>query len=121
LSNFEHCIIDRLCEGLAAIVFDRPYQLPKKALTDPAVTSNYPAYAGRYEVKPGFVLTVVQEDEQLYCQGPGQPRLQLHPETENRFFLREVDATITFERDAESQVQQLVLHQAGRDIPAKKL
>ena len=42
-------------------------------------------------------------------------------EAETRFFLKEVDAQITFERDAGGAVTGLVLHQNGQNAPGKRL
>jgi hypothetical protein len=37
------------------------------------------------------------------------------------FFLKVVDAQITFVRDAAGTVTQLVLHQNGQDLPGRKI
>ncbi len=121
LSNFEHCPVTRISEDLAAILFGQPYRLPKKALKDPEVASNYSEYVGSYRIKVGFDLAITQEDDRLYCQATGQRRLQLYPETATRFSFREVDANITFIKDANGQVTKLVLRQSGKVVPAEKL
>ena len=77
-------------------------------------------YVGRYPLAPNFVLDVSVRDGALYVQATGQPALRLWPESETRFFLKEVDAQVTFERDAAGAVTGLVLHQNGRDVPGKK-
>jgi D-alanyl-D-alanine-carboxypeptidase/D-alanyl-D-alanine-endopeptidase len=51
----------------------------------------------------------------------GQPTLRLWPETEVDYFVKEVDAQITFVRDAQGAVTGLVLHQNGQNKPAKKV
>jgi hypothetical protein len=45
----------------------------------------------------------------------------LFAEGEKDFFLKVVDAQITFETNPDGVAKQLVLHQAGRDIPAKRV
>ena len=45
----------------------------------------------------------------------------IHPESESVFFLKEVNAKISFIRDKNNLVEKLVLHQGGREIPAKKI
>ena len=47
--------------------------------------------------------------------------LRLWPESSNDFFVKEVDAQITFTRDASGAPTGLVLHQYGRDRPARKI
>ena len=51
---------------------------------------------------------------------PGQPKLQLFAEAPTEFFLKEVDAQITFEKDSTGKVTRLVLHQGGMNIPGVK-
>jgi CubicO group peptidase (beta-lactamase class C family) len=77
-------------------------------------------YAGRYPLTPEFVLEVSVRDGALYVHPTGQPVLRLWPETETRFFLKEVDAVIDFQRDASGATTGLVLHQNGRDMPATR-
>lgn len=78
------------------------------------------AYAGVYELAPTFALTVSVVDGKLMVQATGQPALEMAAESPDAFFLRAVDAQITFTRDAAGAVEGLVLHQGGRDMPARK-
>lgn len=87
------------------------------AKVDPAL---YDAYVGDYELAPGFVLTVTREGDRLMTQATGQQKVEVFPSSETEFFLKVVDAQITFVRGPEGEVDQLVLHQGGRDMPAKK-
>ena len=87
------------------------------AKVDPAL---YDAYVGEYELAPGFVLTVTREGDRLMTQATDQQKVEVFPSSETEFFLTVVDAQITFVRGPEEKVDQLVLHQGGRDMPAKK-
>jgi CubicO group peptidase (beta-lactamase class C family) len=78
-------------------------------------------YVGRYQLAPNFILDVTVRDGALYVHPTDQPVLRLWAESETRFFLKEVDAQITFERDASGAVPRLVLHQNGRDVPGNRL
>ena len=49
------------------------------------------------------------------------PAFELFPEAENKFFLRVVDAKVTFIKDEKGQVTGLGIHQGGRDVPGKKI
>jgi CubicO group peptidase (beta-lactamase class C family) len=100
---------------------DEPLPAERQAITlDPAV---YDAYAGVYELAPGFNLTVTREGDQIFTQATGQGKAEIFPQSETEFFLKVVDARITFQRgDAgDGKVTGLVLHQGGRDVPAKRL
>ena len=78
------------------------------------------AYVGEYDVAPGFALAITREAGQLFLQATGQGRLPLFAESPTDFFLKAVDAQVTFMKDARGLVTGLVLHQNGRDMPARK-
>jgi D-alanyl-D-alanine-carboxypeptidase/D-alanyl-D-alanine-endopeptidase len=77
-------------------------------------------YVGEYALAPTFVMSITREGDQLFLQATGQPRFPIFAETETRFFLKVVDAQITFEKDASGTVVELVLHQNGIDQRAKR-
>ena len=79
------------------------------------------AYAGEYELKPDFIITVIVEKDQLFLQATGQPRIQAFPSSETEFFLKDVEAQISFVKNADGNVTQLILHQGGNDAPARKI
>lgn len=78
-------------------------------------------YVGRYELQPGFDLTVTREDMQLFAQATGQPRVELYPSSDNNFYLKAVDAQVTFITEGAEAASSLILHQNGRDMPAKRV
>ena len=77
-------------------------------------------YAGVYEASPRFALTVVAADGKLTAQATGQQPLELFAEGPDAFFLKAVDAQITFSRNAAGEIEGLVLHQGGNTLPARK-
>lgn len=78
-------------------------------------------YVGRYELQPGFVITIRRDGPSLLAQATAQPEFEIFAESETRFFYRVVDAQITFNPDETGKASSLTLHQAGRDIPAQRL
>jgi D-alanyl-D-alanine-carboxypeptidase/D-alanyl-D-alanine-endopeptidase len=103
--------------------------IPGKPLRQPAITRTQidldPArllgYAGRFWLRPDFILTMTVGNGQLFVQATGQRKIPLYPETETRFFAKVVDAQISFEVDDEGMAEKLTLHQNGRDLVARKL
>jgi CubicO group peptidase (beta-lactamase class C family) len=79
------------------------------------------SYLGRYELQPGFVLTVTREGKQLSMQATNQPRVEVYPASESTFYLKVVDAQVSFIRNPEGIVDTLILHQGGHDMPAKRV
>jgi D-alanyl-D-alanine-carboxypeptidase/D-alanyl-D-alanine-endopeptidase len=78
-------------------------------------------YVGAYELAPQFSIVVTLVDGSLRAQPTGQPMIRLWAESETKFFIREVDAQVTFEVADDGTVTGLVLHQNGRDIPGRKV
>ena len=72
-------------------------------------------YVGEYELTPAFHLTVTREAAHLFVQASGQPRFTIFGESDSTFFLKAVDAQLTFRPDG------LVLHQNGQHTPARKV
>ena len=81
----------------------------------------YDRLTGDYELAPEFIITILRRGDTLISQATGQPEVELFPESETRFFLKVVDAQVDFIVDAAGRVTGLVLHQGGRDLPAKKI
>src|SRR5262249_52664489 len=90
---------------------DEPLPRERQAVqVDPAL---YDAYAGEYELRPGFSIIVTREGDRIFAQATGQPKIEIFPESETRFFLKVVDAQVEFVRGADGKVTGLVLHQNG--------
>ena len=77
-------------------------------------------YTGKYELAPGFILTVTGEGNQLNTQATGQGIVPIFPESERNFFVKAFDAQITFVTDASGRATEIILHQNG-DHHAKRI
>lgn len=77
-------------------------------------------YAGQYELAPNLVLTVKSEAGKLLLQ-MGKRSEELFAESETSFFLKAIDAQITFVKDNKGQVVRLILHQSGAAMEAVKI
>jgi len=81
----------------------------------------YDAYVGEYELAPGLALGVFKEGEGLFGQAAGQPKFELHPESEIIFFLKELPELFLFIRNDKGQVAQMLTIRDGRVTAAKKI
>ena len=66
-------------------------------------------------------MTITRDGAQLFVQATGQPKLEMFPESDRDYFLKVVDAQITFETDSQGRATGLVLHQNGMNQQAKRL
>lgn len=87
-------------------------------LSAPALSS----YVGVYQLAPSVQFQVTMGDEGLLIKSSiGSQAVRLWPETKSDFFVKEVDAQVTFTHDASGAVTGLVRHQFGRDRFAPKV
>ncbi len=92
-------------------------QVRTEVSVEPAVLETY---VGEYELAPQFVITITRDNDQLLLQATGQPRFPIFAESQTKFFLKAVEAQITFELDDDHRVTGLVLHQNGQNVPGKR-
>jgi CubicO group peptidase (beta-lactamase class C family) len=78
-------------------------------------------YVGDYALTPNFVISITRDGDQLYAQATRQGKNAIYPESQTEFFLKVVDAQITFVTDAQGKATSLVLHQAGMDHEGKRI
>lgn len=93
----------------------------KAVKVDPAL---YDAYVGKYQLQPALVINITKEDNRLMLQVTGQSKDELFPESETTFFLSDSNVSglkLSFQRDETGKINQLMIHQGGQDIPAKRI
>ena len=76
---------------------------------------DFDEFAGRYSVDavPDFILTFSREDGTFYTQATGQQRLEIVPTSDSTFRLLPVEASVTFLRGEDGEVEGLTMHQNG--------
>jgi serine-type D-Ala-D-Ala carboxypeptidase/endopeptidase len=92
--------------------------VPKEISLAPAVLDRY---AGRYQLAPGVLLTFARQEARFFVQLTGQPQFEIFATSERDFFLKVVDAQLTFEVDGTGRATAVVLHQGGRDQRATRV
>jgi D-alanyl-D-alanine-carboxypeptidase/D-alanyl-D-alanine-endopeptidase len=94
----------------------------RKAHTEIALDpAELDALAGVYELAPNFRFAITKEGSSLFGQATGQGKVQMYAESKTQFFLKIVDAQITFVKDSDGKVTGIVLHQNGADVPGRRL
>lgn len=79
------------------------------------------SYVGTYQLTPNFSITISREGDRLFEQATNQPKFEIFPEGDKDFFLKVVDAQISFVTDSAGHVTSLVLHQGGMDLPGRRV
>lgn len=101
-----------------------PPRKAREAIDLPVSTLS--TYVGKYGLSPAFagvgvMLDVHVRGGALYLTPSGQPEARLWPESATSFFFKEIDAQISFTRNANGVVTGLVLHQGGEDRVGPKV
>lgn len=71
-------------------------------------------YAGKYNYKSVFSITVTVKGDKIYAKGDGQEATQILAENKTKFYFKVVDAQIEFKKDDNGKVTGLTLYQAGK-------
>ena len=87
----------------------------------PLSSKVFDRYVGRYQLAPQAVLSITREKERFFAQLTGQPVLEIFPSGERTFFLKVVDAQLSFVVDGAGPASAVVLHQNGRDQRAARI
>lgn len=71
--------------------------------------------AGRYAMEdaPDFILEFRREDDKILAQATGQPEFELFASSDSTFYLKVVEASITFHRNGDRKPEHITLHQNG--------
>ena len=81
------------------------------AALDPAVLA---ACAGQYLLDAGILLTVVEDEDRLWMEAEGMPRMELRPVSESEFVADGLGARVSFLPAEAGPMAGLVIH-AGED------
>jgi len=84
---------------------------------DPRLFANY---VGQYQLADGMLLAITQSGDHLQAQ-LGQQKFQLSAESNKDFFVKNIEGQLTFVTDRDGVAYMAVLHQAGTDLPAKRI
>ncbi len=120
LDNASDNTIGKISESILAILYDKPYTLPKKRIAIKVADTTLQQYIGQYDMKPGFKIVVALKDGVLTGQPTGQNPATLFAEKEDFFFLNIADVQLRFTRDGKNEVTGLIVYQNGGEITGTK-
>lgn len=108
----------KLLDNSRSLVIPEKQEIKEEISVDEGILATY---VGKYELAPNFHITVTKEGAQLFLQATGQQKFQVFASAENEFFLKVVQASVTFNKDANGKVESMTLHQNGQHVPGKKI
>ncbi len=73
-------------------------------------------YAGRYVLPDGRSVVVTQENNFLKLSGQGFLTAMLYPKADNKFFMREFNLEMEFNKNGENKVSHFILYNDGKQL-----
>lgn len=120
LGNSSTGVVDALGGALVQMLRGKPYEV-KLPPSIKVGTDVLDRYVGLYEMAPGIYFTISRKGAKLRAQLTGQPAFRIYPQTPTRFIYRVVKAAISFKEVKDGKASSLVLHQGGKEQPAKRV
>ena len=78
-------------------------------------------YVGNYRLNDEMDIAVTLEEGTLYVEPTGQGKYPIFAESEVKFFLKVVEAQMTFTKNDAGEVDGMILHQGGQDQRAERI
>lgn len=97
---------------VAALTPRQQIDLPASRLVD---------YEGTYQVDEFVLMEVKRDGRRLWTQLTGLPPIEQYAQRQDAFFSRDIDAQLTFTRNARGVVTGLVLHSQGAAFTSPRL
>lgn len=89
----------------------------KEIKLDPSM---HDLYVGKYYFEPGLIITITKENNRLMAQTNGRPKVELIPESEIDFFIKDRDEKLTFQLNNVGDVIKLIFYTAGQEMSGKR-
>ena len=90
----------------------------KEIIIDDAILESY---VGKYQLMSNFIITVTKEGNQMKAQATGQPQFDIYPKTEHEFYLKVVNAQLTFNKNDAGIVESITLFQGVQETTGKRV
>jgi hypothetical protein len=91
---------------------------PKAIKVDPKI---YDAYVGQYEIEAGAVITILKKNNSLFAIVSEQEKFELSPESETKYFIKGTSVRVTFIKDDQGAVIQVLIHTDRGDMKGRRV
>jgi hypothetical protein len=72
------------------------------------------SYTGKFFIGPPRTLTIIEADGKLYAQASGEAKRELYPQSNNRFFLKDLPYELEFNKDADGKIHLMFYGDGGK-------
>ena len=109
-----------VARNLAGTLFGAKVSLPGERVEVPVDPKILDGYVGVYQVGP-LRIAVTREGDHLMIAPTGQGRFPAFASSEKEFFMKVVDAVLTFTAGPDGKATEMQLQQNGATIPGKRV
>ncbi len=95
-----------------------PSEAKTEVKVDPALLE---AYCGKYELEPGQAATFTLDNDVLFVEAPGLEKTSLTVLSSNEFYVKAVEAKVTFMKDDSANSMKMKVNMNGQELIAKRL
>ena len=113
--------VDDICMHLLGADIPVDMHVPRKHVQvsiDPALLQKY---VGRYRFSDDDIATFASEDNRLFYLLPSGDKLELLAESNHDFFIKEIDAQISFDGEVKGSASAAIWHQNGQEQRGERL
>jgi len=121
LSNASDRSLDKITGAIYAILYNKPYELPKARASVQLPADILKQYEGEYEISPDLHVVITVKDGQLAALPTKQSEKILYAEKEDFFFQNDDDIQVSFTRNEAKAIDGFILYQGGRQMKCKKI
>ncbi len=108
LSNRRHPVAKEISNSIDSILEDKEYRIPLAREQFDIDKNLLKEYSGSYSLNENMNIEVLNENDSLFVM-MGPNKIHLIPQSENQFYMEQMDASMRFLRDTNKIVNEVVL------------
>jgi CubicO group peptidase (beta-lactamase class C family) len=108
LSNRKHPVAKEISNSIVSILEDKEYRIPLARKQFDIDKELLKEYSGFYSLNEEMNFEVLNENDSLFVM-MGPNKIHLIPQSENQFYMEQMDASMRFLRDTNNKVEEVVL------------
>jgi hypothetical protein len=121
LTNTSAQVVDQLGRRLLLLLSTgaaKPLALPRPVAIAPEQLDRL---TGSYKLPLVLSINVTRGDDHLILEIVNQEKFNLYPKSDHEFYTRiSAEVSVSFESNDDGSIKQLVIHQAGRNVPVPR-
>lgn len=121
LSNASDQSLNKITGDIYAILYNKPYELPKERVAIQLPAETLKRYEGEYEIFPELHVVMSVKDGNLSAIPTNQSEKILYAEKEDFFFQKDEDVQVAFTRNENKAIDGFVIYQNGKQLKCKKI